>query len=339
MGENDLGKILIYQNEKGNTNIDVYFESDTIWLTQKSLAELYQVNLKTINEHIQNIIEDGELSDSTIRKFRIVQTEGSRNVKREVLHYNFQMILAIGYRVRSNVGIHFRNWASSILTEYSKKGFAMNDERLKNPKPFGFDYFDELLERIRDIRASEKRFYEAIKKIYATSVDYDPKSKVAQDFFANVQNKMHYSVHGHTAAELIAQRADASMPNMGLTSFKGAVVRKGDVTVAKNYLTENEIKELNRIVTMYLDYAEDQARRHNPMHMSDWEEKLNSFLQFTGREVLNNYGTITAEIAKKLAEKQYEQFETYRKSLVDIDIIELENQIKSVETEKDDNEI
>lgn len=339
MGENDLGKILIYQNEKGNTNIDVYFESDTIWLTQKSLAELYQVNLKTINEHIQNIIEDGELSDSTIRKFRIVQTEGSRNVKREVLHYNFQMILAIGYRVRSNVGIHFRNWASSILTEYSKKGFAMNDERLKNPKPFGFDYFDELLERIRDIRASEKRFYEAIKKIYATSVDYDPKSKVAQDFFANVQNKLHYSVHGHTAAELIAQRADASMPNMGLTSFKGAVVRKGDVTVAKNYLTENEIKELNRIVTMYLDYAEDQARRHNPMHMSDWEEKLNSFLQFTGREVLNNYGTITAEIAKKLAEKQYEQFETYRKSLVDIDIIELENQIKSVETEKDDNEI
>lgn len=339
MAENDLGKILIYQNEKGNTNIDVYFEGDTIWLTQKSLAELYQVNVKTINEHIQNIIEDGELSkESTIRKFRIVQAEGSRNVEREVLHYNFQMILAIGYRVRSNIGVHFRNWATSILTEYSKKGFVMNDERLKNPKPFGADYFDELLERIRDIRASEKRFYEAIKKIYATSVDYDPKSKAAQDFFANVQNKMHYSVHGHTAAELIAQRADASKPNMGLTSFKGAVVRKGDVSVAKNYLSENEIKELNRIVTMYLDYAEDQANRHNPMHMADWEEKLNSFLQFTGREVLNNYGTITAEIARQLAEKQYEQFDTHRKKLVDIDIIELTNNAKSVERSKD-NEV
>jgi len=334
-GEKELGKILIYQNEKGNTKIDVYFEGDTIWLTQKSLAELYQVNVKTINEHIQNIVEDGELlPDATIRKFRIVQIEGSRNVEREVLHYNFQMILAIGYRVRSNVGIHFRNWASNVLIEYSKKGFAMNDERLKNPKPFGADYFDELLERIRDIRASEKRFYEAVKKIYATSVDYDPHSKIAQDFFANVQNKMHYSIHGHTAAELIAQRADASKPNMGLTSFKGAVVRKGDVAIAKNYLSKNEITELNRIITMYLDYAEDQARRHIPMHMADWEEKLNSFLKFTGREVLSNYGKITSEIAKQLAEVQYEQFDAHRKKRVDIDITEIENHVKTVETEK-----
>lgn len=335
MAENDLGKILIYQNEKGNTNIDVYFGGDTIWLTQKSLAELYQVSIPTINEHIKNIISDGELDSSTIREFLIVQKEGNRQIERRINHYNFLMILAIGYRVRSNVGVHFRNWASNVLTEYSKKGFAMNDERLKNPKPFGTDYFDELLERIRDIRASEKRFYEAIKKIFKTSVDYDSKSKAAQNFFSNVQNKLHFSVHGHTAAEIVVQRADASKPNMGLTSFKGAVVRKGDVSVAKNYLSENEINELNRIVTMYLDYAEDQARRHNPMHMVEWEEKLNSFLQFTGREVLNNYGTITAEIAKQLAEKQYEQFDTYRKNLDDIDFIELKNHVKSVETEKD----
>lgn len=272
--------------------------------------------------------------ESTIRKFRIVQIEGSRNVERDVLHYNFQMILAIGYRVRSNVGMHFRNWASNVLTEYSKKGFAMNDERLKNPKPFGIDYFDELLDRIRDIRTSEKRFYEAVKKIYATSVDYDPQSKSAQDFFKMAQNKMHYSVHGHTAAELIAQRADVNKPNMGLTSFKGAVVRKGDITVAKNYLSENEITELNRITTMYLDFAEDQARRHIPMHMADWEEKLNSFLQFTGREILNNYGKITVDIAKKLAAEQYEQFDLNRKNLVTIDVENLKDHVKSVEQEK-----
>ena len=215
MSEPEFGKILIYQNERGDTKIDVYFEGDTIWMSQKSLSELYQVRIPTINEHIKNILSDGELDEATIREFLIVQNEGDRQIERHIKHYNFRMILAIGYRVRSNVGIHFRTWASNVLTEYSKKGFAMNDERLKNPQPFGADYFDELLERIRDIRASEKRFYEKVKEIYATSIDYEPRSEAAQLFFANVQNKMHYSVHGHTAAELIAARADAGKPNMG----------------------------------------------------------------------------------------------------------------------------
>ena len=260
------GKILIYQNEKGDTKIDVFFQDDDIWLTQGSLADLYQTSTQNITMHIKNIYEDGELSEATTcKEFLQVQIEGNRSVNRLKKHYDFQMLLAIGYRVRSNVGVHFRIWASKVITEYSKKGFVMNDERLKNPKAFGVDYFDELLERIRDIRASEKRFYEAIKKIYATSVDYDPQSNNAQNFFATVQNKMHYGVHGHTAAELIAARANSSKPNMGLTSFKGAKVRKGDVDIAKNYLHEDEMTGLNRIVTMYLDYAEDQAKRQIPM--------------------------------------------------------------------------
>ncbi len=264
-----LGKMLIYQNEKGDTKLDVYFGGDTIWLSQRSLAELYQVDVRTINEHIINIIADGELEEeATIRNFRIVQNEGNRQIKRNIKHYNFQMILAIGYRVRSNVGMHFRKWASSVLTDYSKKGFAMNDERLKNPQAFGADYFDELLDRIKDIRASEKRFYQKIAEIYKTSIDYDAKLESTKQFFQTVQNKMHYSVHGHTAAELIAERADATKPNMGLTSFKGTKVRKSDIDIAKNYLTKEEIESLNRIVVMYLDYADDQAKQYIPMHMA-----------------------------------------------------------------------
>lgn len=223
------------------------------------------------------------------------------------------MILAIGYRVRNNIGMHFRNWASSVLEEYMRKGFAMNDERLKNPKKFGEDYFDELLERIRDIRASEKRVYLKIKDIFATSIDYDPKSVQADIFFKTVQNKLHYSVHGHTAAELIVERADASKDNMGLTAFKGVRVRKADVTIAKNYLSQDEISNLNRIVTMYLDYAEDQAKRHIPMYMKDWEEKLNAFLQFTGRNVLENAGSITKKFADELAIKQYDIYDENRR--------------------------
>lgn len=331
MNKQELGQILIYKNEKGDTKIDVYFEDDDIWLSQKYLARLYQTSSQNITMHIKNIYVDGELmEESTCKEFLQVQYEGGRQIERHVKHYNFQMVLAIGYRVRSNVGIHFRNWASIVLTEYSKKGFVMNDERLKNPQPFGADYFDELLERIRDIRASEKRFYEKVKEIYTTSVDYDPKSEVAIHFFANVQNKMHYSVHGHTAAELISSRADASKPNMGLTSFKGALVRKSDVSIAKNYLTKDEISELNRIVTMYLDYAEDQAKRHTPMHMADWEEKLDSFLRFTGREVLDNLGTISAEIAKQLAENEYEKFDVHRRMLAEADVKQLESHVISI---------
>ena len=317
------GNILIYQNEKGDTKVDAYFDDANIWMSQKSIAELYHTTSQNITLHIKNIYEDNELQEiSTCKNYLQVQKEGKRQVQREVKVYNLQMILAIGYRVRNNVGVHFRNWASSILSEYMKKGFAMNDERLKNPREFGADYFDELLERIRDIRASEKRVYLKVRDIFATSVDYNPKSEKADLFFKTIQNKLHYSIHGRTAAELIAERADASLDNMGLATFKGAKVRKEDVTIAKNYLNEEEIEGLNRIVTMYLDYAEDQAKQHIPMHMSDWEEKLNAFLRFTGREVLDNAGSISKELADSFAKKQYDLFEGNRRKLENQDELE-----------------
>lgn len=317
--DSSKGNILIYQNEKGDTKVDAYFDESTIWMSQRSIADLYQTSSQNITLHIKNIYEDKELQEnSTCKNYLQVQQEGKRQVQREVKVYNLQMILAIGYRVRNNVGIHFRNWATLILSEYMQKGFAMNDERLKNPREFGADYFDELLERIRDIRASEKRVYLKVRDIFATSIDYDSTSEKADMFFKTVQNKLHYSVHGHTAAELIAERADATADNMGLTTFKGAKVRKADVTVAKNYLNKEEIEGLNRIVTMYLDYAEDQAKQHIPMHMSDWEEKLNAFLKFTGREVLDNAGSVSKEIADSLAKKQYDLYEQNRKEMEDL---------------------
>ena len=326
----NTGNILIYQNEKGDTKIDVYFAADTIWMTQKSMCELYQVAKSSISEHISNIYKDGELEpEATVRKFRTVQQEGARQVPRDLDYYNLNMILAVGYRVRSNVGIHFRRWASEVLTEYMKKGFALNDERLRNPREFGADYFDELLERIRDIRASEKRVYTKIKEIFALSVDYDSKSIIAQNFFKSVQNKLEYAATGYTAPEIIAARADASKNNMGLTSFKGAKVRRKDVIVAKNYMTHEEISTLNLIVNMYLDYAELQAKGHQPMHMADWENKLEDFLRFNGREVLENFGTVKREIAEKLALEQYEQFDENRRLLeAEIDINELTADIK-----------
>ena len=311
----DTGNILIYQTEKGDTKIDAYFNDETIWMSQKSIAELYQTTPQNITTHIRNIYNDGELDEnSTCKDYLQVQNEGTRSVQRTIKVYNLSLILAIGYRVRNNIGMHFRNWASSVLSEYMKKGFALNDERLKNPKKFGADYFDELLERIRDIRASEKRVYLKVRDIFATSIDYDPKSEQADKFFKTVQNKLHYSVHGHTAPELIVERANSSKDNMGLTSFKGSKVRKSDVTIAKNYLNQEEIDNLNRIVTMYLDYAEDQARQHIPMHMSDWEQRLNIFLQFMGRKVLSTNGTVTREEADDFAKKQYELFDTHRKA-------------------------
>ena len=331
----NTGKILIYQNEKGDTKIDVYFEEDSIWMTQKNIAELYQVDIRTINEHIKNIYADNELEEtSTIRKFRIVRLEGSRNVTREIMHYNFDMILAVGYRVRSNVGIHFRRWASGILTEYTKKGFALNDERLRNPKEFGADYFDELLERIRDIRASEKRLYQKVKDIFALSVDYDPKSEAAQKFFKSVQNKLEYAATGYTAPEIIASRADAQKDNMGLTSFKGAKVRRSDVIVAKNYMSQEEISTLNLIVNMYLDYAELMAKSHREMHMSDWETKLGEFLRFNGREVLENSGKVKRAVAEKLALDQYEKYDANRRIAELEDIDELTDSVKRLDGKK-----
>lgn len=254
--------ILIYQTEDGRTKIGVRLENGTVWMTQKAIAELYQKGINTINEHIKHIYDEGELDEhSTIRKNRIVQSEGSREVERELTFYNLEMIIAIGYRVRSHRGTQFRRWATERLNEYLVKGFTMDDERLKEIRHFGQDYFDELLERIRDIRASEKRFYRKITDIYSLSIDYDPHADISKEFFATVQNKLHFAIHGRTAAELIAERASADKPNMGLTSWKGNKVRKSDVTVAKNYLTDEEMQDLNRIVSMYLDYAEDQAKR------------------------------------------------------------------------------
>ena len=300
-------------------------------MTQKSMCELYQVAKSSISEHIRNILEDGELDeDATVRKFRTVQTEGSRQVSRELDYYNLDMILAVGYRVRSNVGIHFRRWASGVLTEYMKKGFVLNDERLRNPKEFCADYFDELLERIRDIRASEKRIYQKVKEIFALSVDYDSQSNTAQLFFKSVQNKLEYAATGHTAPEIIAARADATKDNMGLTSFKGAKVRKTDVTVAKNYMTQEEISTLNLIVNMYLDYAELQAKQHHAMHMADWEEKLNQFLQFNGREVLQNFGTVKREVAEALAVAEYEKYDAHRKMIEAADVDQLSDSVKKL---------
>ena len=244
----------------------------------KSIMQLYQVAKSSVSEHISNIYKDGELDEvATVRKFRTVQIKGGRQVNRDLDYYNLDMILTIGYRVRNNAVIHFRRWASNVLTEYMKKGLVLNDERLKNPKEFGADYFDELLERIRDIRASEKRIYQKVKDIFALAVDYYGKTTAAQNFFKNAQNKLEFAATGQTAPEIIASRADATKDNMGLTSFKGAKARKSDVVVAKNYMTHEEISTLNLIVNMYLDYAELQAKNHQAMYMADWEEKLHQF--------------------------------------------------------------
>ena len=327
----NTGKILIYQNEKGDTKIDVYFTEETIWMTQRTMAELYQTTPQNITTHIKNIYEDGELDmDSTCKDYLQVQSEGDREVQRARKFYNLDMILAVGYRVRSNVGIHFRKWASGVLTEYMKKGFVLNDERLRNPKEFGADYFDELLERIRDIRASEKRLYQKVKDIFSLSVDYDSRSDVAQNFFKSVQNKLEYAATGHTAPEIIASRADATKDNMGLTAFKGAKVRKSDVTVAKNYMDHEEISTLNLIVNMYLDYAELQAKQHHEMHMADWEEKLNQFLQFNGREVLQNFGTVKREVAEALAVAEYEKYDAHRRELEAADVDELTDGVRKM---------
>lgn len=304
---------LMYQTENGDTKIQVRLEGETVWMTQKAMAELFQKSVKTINEHIKNIYDERELQEeATIRKNRIVQIEGSREVEREVTFYNLEMIIAVGYRVRSHRGTQFRQWATERLNEYMVKGFTMDDDRLKEMRNIGADYFDELLERIRDIRASEKRFYQKITDIYATSIDYDPNSTIAKEFFATVQNKLHFAIHGHTASELIVERANATKPNMGLTSWKGDKVRKNDITVAKNYLSQEELSDLNRIVTMYLDYAESQAKKKKPMYMKDWAQKLDAFLEFNEHDILTNAGKISAKLAEQFAKEQYEVFQQQR---------------------------
>lgn len=306
-------EIIFYTTPDGVIKIDIRFEDETFWLTQKKLAELFDVGINTINYHLKEIFKSGELDEqATIRKFRIVQLEGSRHVERQIEFYNLDAIIAVGYRVNSYNATQFRIWATKTLKEFLIKGFVLDDERLKQGKNFGKDYFDELLERIRSIRASERRFYQKITDIYAqASIDYDPKAPITRTFFKTVQNKMHWAITGKTAAEIIKLRADAKKQNMGLTTWKNAPkgkILKSDTHIAKNYLKENEIKSLERIVTMYLDYAENQAERQIPMKMKDWVEKLDAFLQFNDYEVLQDAGKVSAKVAKALADKEYEKF-------------------------------
>lgn len=312
MGE-EIGQVLLYQTEDGQSRIEVRLEDGTVWLTQAALGRLYQTTPQNITQHIRAIYADGELGQAaTCKSYLQVRTEGTRTVERNVMHYNLQMVLAVGYRVRSHRGTQFRQWATERLTEYLVKGFTMDDERLKEGRSLGVDYFDELLERIRDIRASEKRFYQQIRDIYKLSIDYDPNAETTREFFQTVQNKMHWAVSGMTAAEIIQARADATKPNMGLTSWKGAKVRRDDVTVAKNYLNDGELDQLNRIVVMYLDYAELQAQRGRPLYMKDWREKLDAFLQFNERDILHNAGKVSMEVARALALQHYNEFNRRR---------------------------
>ena len=305
-------------------SIEMRYEDENIWLTQKMMATLYDVGLPTINEHIKKIYADSELEESsTIRNFRIVQTEGSRQVTRDTKHYNLQMIIAVGFKVNNERAVQFRKWANGIVKDYTIKGWVMDDERLKNGgSVLTVEYFDRLLEQIREIRLSERRFYQKITDIYATALDYDRTAKTTKQFFAKVQNKMHYAVHGHTAAELIYERTDADKPHMGLTTWAAAPegkIVKSDVSVAKNYLSEQEMRSLERIVSAYLDLAEDRAERHIPMTMDDWAKRLDGFLEFNGNELLTGPGKISAEQAKLHAETEYEKYRVVQDRLYEID--------------------
>jgi hypothetical protein len=309
----------LYTSDDGRVRLSVRFRDSTVWMPQRLIAELFDVSIKTANEHLVNIYEEGELDpEATIRKFRIVQKEGDRDVARLVDHYNLDTILAVGYRVRSSRGTQFRQWATSQLRELLVKGFVLDDEKLKEgPTGFG-DYFDELLARIRDIRASERRFYQKITDLYATSIDYDRKAEITKSFYATVQNKLHWAIHGHTAAEIVQKRADAAKPNMGLTTWKNAPkgkIRKTDVSIAKNYLTEEELAALNRVVTMYLDYAEDQAQRRKPVHMAKWVRKLDDFLQFNERNILKHAGNVSHKFAEGHAFQEFEKYEAERRRI------------------------
>jgi len=306
-------QIIIYKTETGETKIDVRFDNETVWLTQKLLAELFGVTIPTINEHIKNIYKEGELKEnSTIRKFLIVQEEGSRKVERETDFYNLDMIISVGYRVKSSIATAFRQWATLRLREYIIKGFVLDDERLKNPD-LPFDYFEELTRRIAEIRTSEKRFYRKITDIYATSIDYNSNDEKSILFFKTVQNKVHFAITGSTAAEIIASRVDSKKPNVGLTNFRGRKPTKEEVVIAKNYLNEQELLVLNNLVEQYLVFAQGQAIQRVPMYMQDWIDKLHSFLTINNKDILEDAGKLSHELAKELAEKEYNKY--YKESL------------------------
>lgn len=321
----DKGQFLLYQTPDGVSKIEVKLQDDTVWLSLDQMAELFQRNKSTISRHIKNVLEEGELlADSTIANFATVQNEGKRHVERQITYYNLDMIISVGYRVHSYRGVQFRIWATKVLKDYIVKGFALNDDLLK--RAGGGNYFDELLARIRDIRSSEKVFYRKVLEIYALSIDYDPRVEMTQKFFKTVQNKMHYSVHGHTAAEIIYERADAQKDFMGLTTWSGAMPTKPEAEIAKNYLTQAEIKSLNRIVSLYLDFAEMQAEEHRPMYMKDWINILDDFLRISRKDILTHAGKISAKLAKEKADTEYDKFkERTKDDLSPVEIHFLEN--------------
>ena len=321
----DKGQFLLYQTPDGDSQIEVKLQNDTVWLSLDQMAELFQRNKSTISRHIKNVLEDGELQEeATIANFATVQNEGTRKVERVIAFYNLDMIISVGYRVHSYRGVQFRIWATKVLKEYIVKGFAMNDDLLK--RAGGGNYFDELLARIRDIRSSEKVFYRKVLEIYALSIDYDPRVEMTQKFFKTVQNKMHYSVHGHTAAEIMYERADAEKDFMGLTTWSGAMPTKPEAETAKNYLTHEEIKSLNRIVSLYLDFAEMQAEEHRPMYMKDWINILDDFLRISRKDILTHAGKISAKLAKEKADQEYDKFkERTKNNLSPVEIHFLEN--------------
>ena len=327
------GDIILYRTPAGAARVEVLYEGETFWLNQRRIADLFDVDLRTVSEHLRNIYESGELAEAaTLRKFRRVQREGNREVARDIDFYNLDAIISVGYRVNSAQATQFRIWATQTLREFIIKGFVLDDERLKLNRRFGKDYFDELLERIREIRASERRFYLKITDIFEQcSIDYDAGAAITKTFFQTVQNKLHWAVTGHTAAEIIAERADATRPSMGLTSWKNAPagkILKSDVGVAKNYLAEPEIKELERIVSMYLDFAENRAARQIPMRMADWVERLDGLLSFNDYEVLNNAGKVSAEVARSLAEDEYAAFRVKQDAAFESDF---EREVKRLE--------
>lgn len=318
----DKGQFLLYQTPDGDSQIEVKLQNDTVWLSLDQMAELFQRNKSTISRHIKNVLEDGELEEKSVVAFFATTASDSKTYS--VAYYNLDMIISVGYRVHSYRGVQFRIWATKVLKEYIVKGFAMNDDLLK--RAGGGNYFDELLARIRDIRSSEKVFYRKVLEIYALSIDYDPRVEMTQKFFKTVQNKMHYSVHGHTAAEIIYERADAQKDFMGLTTWAGAMPTKPEAEIAKNYLTHEEVKSLNRIVSLYLDFAEMQAEEHRPMYMKDWINILDDFLRISRKDILTHAGKVSAKLAKEKADNEYDKFkERTQNNLSAVEIHFLEN--------------
>ncbi|MCB0596447.1 MAG: virulence RhuM family protein [Lewinellaceae bacterium] len=324
-------EILIYQTERGNTKIEVILEDETVWLTQNQMMELFQTTKQNISLHIKNIFREGELSENSVVKEYLTTAQDGKNYRTK--HFNLDVIISVGYRVKSHRGTQFRIWATQQLKEYLIKGFVLDDERLKSGNQM--NYFDELLERIRDIRSSEKIFYQKVKDIYTTSIDYDTNADLTKEFYATVQNKLHWAVHQHTAAELIKKRVSAQKANMGLTTWKGEKIRKSDVTVAKNYLSEDELKQLNLLVEQYLAFAEAQAQAKKPMYMKDWIKKLNDILTINEREILEHAGTVRKRIADEMAAEEYEKYKEKRKLAEKIKSLEeLEDEIKLIEKKK-----